>query len=720
MLTLTDQPYPATRSTSYVGLARSGSDVRTRTAVAQKGARMLEGLDKTLTAEVVRLVDLDRDLTLADAVNRVLYLADEEGVHGLEGRLERARATLSRHGILNPQWLEANGLGVHFFLSNGRAGFLDQVVHALETDRVGVSQYVLYGDWDSLIVLYGSNDEAETLYSNLRAGTDDTVRFSAAEILVAYRHIVKPYTIISPEVDIESVNALAVNYDDPALALARDEFLKSGYILGPAWAANGETPYPVIAYIGILLRGRAGIEPTELRTALLASDILQQTLMHLLRISNGMPFHYVAKLACKSMAELDTATNALGFMKIGDVRLEGRTLVVAAGTDTFPAVRRANVSGLAVGPDFEGVMRAATAVYEGLGGEERKAFNAMSDQQQVAVVKALAQLWQKAADGTWDGETDRRIRSALATFSRESVSSSGKGNFTGAVGEITAAVEGLAKKFTSRIAYGVYGKNLAVMQRELRLPTSKFRNLSLGKAVQALQVASSHPDFAQYADQLSDRWIERLDHFADSRNRWAHDDVYLQGAELLDEAHRVLVEGMALIEWLSRSIEDVQQQPSEQQEENFTTAEITLSDHPGRGLSVFVSHASADARIAARVAMGLKAFDYDTWYDDWELLPGDSIIERVEGAISKTDVLLVLLSRSSIDSQWVRRELSAGLARQLFGKGVLVIPVLIDDCEIPGMLAGTKYVDLRGDFEGGFRKLADALAARRGRGTGGA
>jgi len=113
--------------------------------------------------------------------------------------------------------------------------------------------------------------------------------------------------------------------------------------------------------------------------------------------------------------------------------------------------------------------------------------------------------------------------------------------------------------------------------------------------------------------------------------------------------------------------------------------------------------------------MGLKAFDYDTWYDDWELLPGDSLIERIEAAISKTDVLLVLLSSSSVDSKWVRRELSAGLARQLSGKGVMVIPVVVGDCEIPDILADTKYVDLRGDFERGFWQLADALAARRAR-----
>lgn len=130
-------------------------------------------------------------------------------------------------------------------------------------------------------------------------------------------------------------------------------------------------------------------------------------------------------------------------------------------------------------------------------------------------------------------------------------------------------------------------------------------------------------------------------------------------------------------------------------------------------MSVFVSHAAAGAKIAARVAMGLKFYEYDTWYDEWELLPGDSIVERVEAAISTTDVLLVLLSRNSVDFQCVRRELSAGLARQLSGSGVLVIPVILDDCQVPGMLAGTKHVDLRGDFELGFQALAKALAARR-------
>lgn len=680
---------------------------------------MLEDLDRTLLAEMARLVDLDPDLTVEDAANRLIYLGNEDGVHGLEQRLERLKEGLTRHAVLNPEWLETKGLRVHCFLSNGRTGFLDQVVHDLETDRAGVSQYVLYGDWDSLIILYGSDNEAETLYSSLRAGTSELpVRFAAGEILVAYRHAVKPITAfpveVDVDVDVDTMNALAASYDDPDLALSRNQFLASGHILGSAWASRGESPYPIVAYIGVLLRGRSNIVPAEIRATFLANDVLSQTIVHLFRVAQGIPFHYVVKLACKNMRELDAATNALGFMKLGDVRFEGRTLVVAAGIDRFPVARAANVSGLAVGPNFEGIMRKAAAVYEGFRPEERRDFNALDDNRKLAVVKALAGLQEKADKGTWEGETALRIQSAIATFSRECVSSASGGNFTGAVVEMTTAVEGLAKRLVSRLAYSVYGRNPALMQRELKLPTSKFRNLTLGKIVQALELASSHPGFTQYTDQLADRWIERLDHFADSRNKWAHDDIDLEGLELLDEAHRVLAEALDLIGWLLSSIESVHGRTAEPEDESpGGSGEIQLSNHHRRGLSVFVSHASQDARIAVRVAMGLKAFDYDTWYDDWELLPGDSIVERIEAAIASTDVLLVLLSKSSVDSKWVRRELSAGLARQLSGKGVMVIPVVVENCEIPSLLTDTKYVDLRGDFERGFRKLADGLAARR-------
>jgi TIR domain len=324
----------------------------------------------------------------------------------------------------------------------------------------------------------------------------------------------------------------------------------------------------------------------------------------------------------------------------------------------------------------------------------------------------LSSLNEKLSDRTWEEETEGRVESAIATFSRECVSSPDDSSFTGAVTEMTATVEGLTRRFVSRLGYGRYGKNPAAIQRELKLPTSKIRSLSLGKAVHALRVAEAHPDFASYGDQLDERWIERLDRFADARNSWAHDDIDLRGEELLDEAYRVLSEALDLIQWLSTSTKAVHGS-AEELEETERRGDIRLLDDRAGKLSVFISHSSADKRIASRLAMGLKAFDYEAWFDDWELLPGDSIVNRIETAIANTDVLLVLLSKSSVESRWVRRELSTGLARQLSGQGVMVVPVLVETCEVPALLHDTKFVDLRDDFESGFRELSKGLAARR-------
>jgi hypothetical protein len=51
--------------------------------------------------------------------------------------------------------------------------------------------------------------------------------------------------------------------------------------------------------------------------------------------------------------------------------------------------------------------------------------------------------------------------------------------------------------------------------------------------------------------------------------------------------------------------------------------------------------------------------------------------------------------------------------RQLQGEHVRVIPVLLDNCEIPPLLADVRYADFRVSFESGY---ADLLAAIRRRG----
>ena len=51
---------------------------------------------------------------------------------------------------------------------------------------------------------------------------------------------------------------------------------------------------------------------------------------------------------------------------------------------------------------------------------------------------------------------------------------------------------------------------------------------------------------------------------------------------------------------------------------------------------------------------------------------------------------------------------------ELSGKGVAVLPVLIEDCELPSLLKDRVYADFRRDFNAGLQKLLALFAYSEG------
>jgi len=126
---------------------------------------------------------------------------------------------------------------------------------------------------------------------------------------------------------------------------------------------------------------------------------------------------------------------------------------------------------------------------------------------------------------------------------------------------------------------------------------------------------------------------------------------------------------------------------------------------------VFISYAQADKAVAVQVAAALQSAGLPVWIDSWELAVGDSIVDRIQQAVNSSDVLLVLLSPSSVNSHWVQSEISATLSRELRDRAITVIPALIEDCEIPPLLADRVFLDLRGDLSEAVQDLVDQIGS---------
>ena len=110
---------------------------------------------------------------------------------------------------------------------------------------------------------------------------------------------------------------------------------------------------------------------------------------------------------------------------------------------------------------------------------------------------------------------------------------------------------------------------------------------------------------------------------------------------------------------------------------------------------VFICHASEDKPAARDLASAMKALGADVWFDEWEIRVGDSIVQKIDHALGKVSHLVVLLSRISVERPWVQKELSSALMLQLSEKGIRVLPLRLDDCTVPPILADIKYADAR-------------------------
>jgi len=131
---------------------------------------------------------------------------------------------------------------------------------------------------------------------------------------------------------------------------------------------------------------------------------------------------------------------------------------------------------------------------------------------------------------------------------------------------------------------------------------------------------------------------------------------------------------------------------------------------------VFVSHASEDKdRFVTAFAEKLRANGIDAWLDKWEMYPGDSLVDKIfEEGIKHAQAIIVVVSNNSVTKPWVREELNAAVVKKL-NQGSQLIPVIIDECEVPEALKSTLWATIHdlGNYDEELKRIVDAIFNRR-------
>jgi hypothetical protein len=126
---------------------------------------------------------------------------------------------------------------------------------------------------------------------------------------------------------------------------------------------------------------------------------------------------------------------------------------------------------------------------------------------------------------------------------------------------------------------------------------------------------------------------------------------------------------------------------------------------------IFLSYSRKDKEIANTLVEGLSANGIPVWIDNVHIEGGLKWDSAIETALEKTQILILLLSKSSVSSENVKDEVSYALEENLE-----FIPVLIEETNIPYRWRRVQYIDLLYDANKGLQQLIKIIKEKIGPG----
>jgi hypothetical protein len=124
---------------------------------------------------------------------------------------------------------------------------------------------------------------------------------------------------------------------------------------------------------------------------------------------------------------------------------------------------------------------------------------------------------------------------------------------------------------------------------------------------------------------------------------------------------------------------------------------------------VFLCHATLDKPFVRKLARDLKQAGTEVWLDEAEIRVGQSLRLAIERGIETADFFVIVLSAAALTRPWVQRELSAAYALEA-SRGIdVIMPVLLEQTEIPLFLRDKKFADFTQSYEDGLEELRRAF-----------
>lgn len=109
-----------------------------------------------------------------------------------------------------------------------------------------------------------------------------------------------------------------------------------------------------------------------------------------------------------------------------------------------------------------------------------------------------------------------------------------------------------------------------------------------------------------------------------------------------------------------------------------------------------------------KLVKAIEGAGFSVWLDEKELLVGDALPQKISEGVATAAVVLVVVSATAVQSRWLRFELNHATQRMVEGKS-RIIPIVIDEAEIPAEVAGLLYADFTKGWAMALKSILTAL-----------
>lgn len=104
-----------------------------------------------------------------------------------------------------------------------------------------------------------------------------------------------------------------------------------------------------------------------------------------------------------------------------------------------------------------------------------------------------------------------------------------------------------------------------------------------------------------------------------------------------------------------------------------------LNDNPIKFYSCFISYSAKNESCAQKLFLDLQNKGLRCWYAPESLKIGDKTRESIDASIRLYEKLLLILSKHSIESTWVEKEVETALERERELKRTILFPIRLDN-----------------------------------------